>query len=342
MATYQKRAGKWRAIVRRKGHVPVSKTFTNKAMAERWARETERSIEAGSFDDPKQLERESVGGLIRRHRKEMPAAGRTKAACLNMLEREIGSVTLSDLTKQRIIKYCDDRATKHGAGPATIAQDLIYLHGLLKVARAHWDIPVNLAAVTDARAVLKERGIIGKSDERERRPTDAEIEALLSYWDRPMVRRTLKAPMGDLVLFAIASSMRLSEITAIRWGDIDEADRTIVIRDRKHPTKKAGNDQVVPLLGAAWSIVQRQPRTEDPRIFPFNPKSVSTSFTRAVLRTRIDDLHFHDLRHEGISRLFEAGYGVHEVALVSGHRDWKQLKRYTQIRAKDLHREPVA
>jgi site-specific recombinase XerD len=49
-------------------------------------------------------------------------------------------------------------------------------------------------------------------------------------------------------------------------------------------------------------------------------------------------LHFHDLRHEGVSRLFEAGYQIQEVAIVSGHKDWAQLKRYTQLKAKDLHR----
>jgi integrase len=52
----------------------------------------------------------------------------------------------------------------------------------------------------------------------------------------------------------------------------------------------------------------------------------------------IDNLKFHDLRHGGVSRLFEQGYSIEQVALVSGHRDWKMLARYTQIKAKDLHR----
>jgi integrase len=146
--------------------------------------------------------------------------------------------------------------------------------------------------------------------------------------------------MIDIVRFAIASAMRLSEITSIRWKDINETDRTVLIRDRKHPSKKIGNDQEVPLLGDAWAIVQRQPRC-DPPIFPFNAWSVSANFTRAAMRSGVVDLHFHDLRHHAISLLFERGYQIHEVALVSGHRDWKQLKRYTQIRAKDLHRAPA-
>ena len=50
------------------------------------------------------------------------------------------------------------------------------------------------------------------------------------------------------------------------------------------------------------------------------------------------DLHFHDLRHEGTSRLFEAGFAIEQVSLVTGHKDWKMLRRYTHIRPEALHR----
>ena len=131
--------------------------------------------------------------------------------------------------------------------------------------------------------------------------------------------------------------MRLGEIIRIKWDDLNEADRTVIIRDRKHPREKVGNDQEVPLLGEAFEIVMRQPRT-DGRIFPVTEGTVSTIFPRACRQLGIEDLAFHDLRHEGVSRLFEMGYSIEQVALVSGHRDWKMLKRYTQIKAKDLHR----
>lgn len=143
--------------------------------------------------------------------------------------------------------------------------------------------------------------------------------------------------MPDIIRFAIASAMRAGEITRLRWSDIHEADRTIIIRDRKDPEEKIGNDQVVPLLGEAWDIVQSQPRTGD-LIFPYKEATFSTLFPRACKALKIEDLRFHDLRHEGVSRLFEAGYSIEQVALVSGHRDWKQLQRYTQIRAKSLHK----
>jgi integrase len=50
----------------------------------------------------------------------------------------------------------------------------------------------------------------------------------------------------------------------------------------------------------------------------------------------IEDLHFHDLRHEAISRFFEMGLSIPEVALISGHKDYRMLARYTHLRAEDL------
>jgi site-specific recombinase XerD len=55
---------------------------------------------------------------------------------------------------------------------------------------------------------------------------------------------------------------------------------------------------------------------------------------------KIEDLHFHDLRHEGTSRLFEAGFSIQQVALVTGHKDWKMLRRYTHLKPETLHAAP--
>jgi integrase len=105
----------------------------------------------------------------------------------------------------------------------------------------------------------------------------------------------------------VASAWRLGEITRVIWADLNKHHKTIIILDRKDPRNKYGNDQEVPLLGDAWTILNRQPKGDD-RIFPYNEKSVGTAFRRACRKLGIDNLHFHDLRHEGTSRLFEAGY----------------------------------
>jgi site-specific recombinase XerD len=64
---------------------------------------------------------------------------------------------------------------------------------------------------------------------------------------------------------------------------------------------------------------------------------MTTAFQRARRRAGVDGLRFHDLRHEGISRLFERGMQIQQVALVSGHRSWSMLKRYTNLKPESLH-----
>ena len=90
-------------------------------------------------------------------------------------------------------------------------------------------------------------------------------------------------------------------------------------------------------MGESQSIIEAQARIDD-RVFPYGSESVSNGFRRICRHLEIEDLHFHDLRHEGISRLFERGYQIQEVAMVSGHRDWGSLRRYVNLKAGDLAR----
>lgn len=76
---------------------------------------------------------------------------------------------------------------------------------------------------------------------------------------------------------------------------------------------------LVPLLGEAWDIAMRQPRGGE-FIFPYNSTSVTAGFQRVRTALGIEDLRYHDLRREGASRLFEAGFSIEEVAQVTGHR----------------------
>lgn len=144
----------------------------------------------------------------------------------------------------------------------------------------------------------------------------------------------------DHIDFILASCFRPpSEVCGLLWADLNEADRTIVIHDRKDPRKKIGNNQTVPLINGAFEIVMRQPRSTD-RIFPVNGDSWSCLFPRACDELEIVDLRLYDLRHEAISRLVESNkYSIPEMMLITGHKDPKQLMRYTQLRARDLHRD---
>ncbi|EJL93513.1 site-specific recombinase XerD [Herbaspirillum sp. CF444] len=325
------------------GFPAISEIFDTKAQATSWATEQEADMKARKFQAPRIIADKTLDFLIGKYVEEFGTAkpfGKNKAAVLQNLKLALGDVLLPYLTGDRLIEFVKVRLagseTKAAAGGVTIAIDLTYLKTVLKVTKEMWRYPVDLTCIDQARQYLKHVGISTKSEERTRRPSLLEIENLCTYFK---IKQRQVVPMWDLIPFAIGTAMRLDEIINLKWADLNEVDRTIIIRDRKHPRAKKGNDQEVPLLGDTFDIVKRQPRNEkEPRIFPVTEGTVSSIFPRACKELKIEDVRFHDLRHEGVSRLFEQGYQIHQVALVSGHKDWKMLARYTQIRAKDLHR----
>src|SRR3546814_3693304 len=99
-----------------------------------------------------------------------------------------------------------------------------------------------------ASVALKRLGLIAKSRQRDRRPTPDEIRRLLDHFDH---NRYLVIPMGRIVRFALASAMRQEEISRIRWSDVDVEQRIVLVRERKDPREKDGNDQWVTLLNMA-------------------------------------------------------------------------------------------
>ena len=333
MASITRRGNRWRALVRK--IVPSrSKTFDTKSSAQRWATQLEADIDSGASRGTAPTRGITVADLIDRYVREIKPRkrwGHSKEANLVRLRRDCGHWKAQQITATQIIDYCTERAEQN-AGPATVNGDLSYLGSVLRVARSVWRLDVP-DVTKDARMALGLVGIIGKSQQRDRRPTQSELDRLCDYFARSL-RKTI--PMDDIVRFAVTTAMRLGEIVNIKWEDVDVESRTVLIRDRKHPTEKLGNNQKVPLLFESDLIVMRQPRNSD-RVFPFNAQSCSRAFQRATAALGIADLTFHDLRHEGTTRLFEAGFRIEQVALVTGHRDWSMLRRYVQLRAEDLH-----
>ncbi len=348
MATVHKRAGKWRVQIRRDGH-RISKAFHRKTDADEWVREAESAIDKEI--DPlagRVSRKDTFASLIDLHIDDLNEVGkplrRSKRHVLNRLRTELGDTPLSHLTREKLIQYGRQRA-KEGAGPATVAVDISFVGTILTDAAAVHGVAVNAEAVRLARVALRRLGLVGTADERDRRPTDKELEKLFAHFDAN-ARNTI--PMTRVVKFAIATAMRIDEIFRIEWHTLDERTRTVLVPDRKDPRKKDGNDQRVPLLAAtgydAWELLkeQRDLRLNPPRCFPHNAKSAGTAFQRAVKDLGIVDLHFHDMRHEATSRLFEAGLTIEQVPLVTGHKDWKQLKRYTQLRPEGLYAKLAA
>lgn len=345
MATFTKLgSGSWRVQVRRKGRY-ISETFLRREDARKWALDAERQVDRGETPTPSRIARlNTFGDLIDLHIADMKevgkAPGRSKDATLKMLKRQLGALSMVELDRERVVKFGRARAAQ-GAGPTTVGIDIGVIKLVIQHAAAVHGLAVKVEPIDLARIALKRLGLVGHSNERDRRPTEEEIEKLIAHFDgneRQII------PMGRIIKFAIATAMRQEEICRVTWSDLNTRTKMLTIRDRKDPRQKKGNDQRIPLLAVsgydAMALIEEQRAirgNENDRIFPHHHKSAGTAFTRACRELEIEDLHFHDLRHEGTSRLFEAGFKIEQVSLVTGHRDWKMLRRYTHLRPEALH-----
>lgn len=156
-----------------------------------------------------------------------------------------------------------------------------------------------------------------------------ELDLLMQHFIDRSRRDPNAALMHRVIALAIFSTSRQEEITRQEMSDIDSKHSRLMVRDMKHPGKKVGNDTWCELPKQALRIIKAMKHSG--RVFPCTQDAVSAAFTRACPPLGIDDLHFHDLRHDGISRLFEMGKTIPQVASVSGHKSWQSLQRYTHL-----------
>jgi integrase len=340
MASFVTRKGRIRALIRRAGRSRCA-TFSTRAAAHAWAEKIERELDQIRATGVIQPGSVTIAQLIDRYVEEVGGRkswGRSKTADLARLRRDLGHHQAARLTTAHVVNYFQ-RRTDEGAGPVVVQSAVGYLAGVFKTARSLWHLDVPVSAVT-AGETLGAHGMAGAPKRRDRRVSDAEIAKLMKHFRQS----DTDVPMVDIVRFCVATGMRIFEVCRLQWADFDAAKKTVVIRDRKHPTDKIRNDQIVPLLAATgidtMAIVKKQPKDND-RIFAVNPRTVAAYFTRAVQALGLKDLHRHDLPHEAISRLFAAGYRIEQVALVSGHRDWAMPRRYTHVKVEELHKGPT-
>lgn len=317
-----------------------AKTFDRKQAATAWIKKRETELaEPGGVERARAPKGKTLSDAIDRYtessRKEI---GRTKEQVLRSIkEYDIANMDCGAIRSEDIVSFAEELSK--GRKPQTTGNYISHLSAIFRIARPAWGFPLNYQAMQDAHVVLRDMGITAKSDKRDRRPTLPELDLLMQHFIDRQARAPQSGPMHKIIAFAIFSTRRQEEITRIAWSDLDEDHKRILVRDMKHPGQKVGNDVWVELPDEALRVVKAMPRTK-PEIFPYSTDAISAAFTRACLFLGIntddmpDDkrLHFHDLRHDGISRQFEMGKSIPQAASVSGHRSWSSLQRYTHLR----------
>ena len=312
-----------------------SQTFDRKATAQAWIKrvETEMSV-PGAIEKANRsgvTVKEMIDRYLLEYEKLRPL-GKTKRATLKAIgETWLGKLEDREITSQKLVEYADGRMTNDGIQAQTVGNDLAHLGAVLSVARPAWGYDIDPMAMPDARKVLRKMGAVTRSKERNRRPTLEELDKLFQYFGEMRDRRKQEIDMVRVTAFALFSTRRQEEITRIKWNALDEQRQMVLITDMKNPGQKYGNDVWCHVPDEAWRIMMSMPKVAED-VFPYNSRSISASFTRACHFLEIDDLHFHDLRHDGVSRLFEMGWDIPKVASVSGHRDWNSMRRYTHLK----------
>lgn len=316
-----------------------AQTFDRRALAVEWLRRRETELQQQRASGVVPHKSITIGQILQNYTQATQATtgpwGRSKTNDIKKLMASgLADKDATRLTVQDVMGHVQMRRTVDGVSPATALNDVVWLRQAFLHAQSESGLSHPVQVMDAAKHELMRQRIIAKSRSRARRLEPGEEQALLGYFAARDQRADIQ--MVPLVRFALATARRQEEICKLKWEDVDFERGIAWLDDVKHPRMKTGNRRAFRLLSDAAEIVRAMPRGEDGRVFPYQSKSVGAAFTRACKMLGIEGLHFHDLRHEATSRLFERGYSIQEVAQFTLHDSWATLKRYTHLRPEQV------
>jgi integrase len=321
MSTVRKlSSGKWNAQVRRKGHAPISKSFTYEKDALIWIRSIESDMDRGSYVNRSTADSITLADALIRYRDEITPHKKGRDQELRRiaqwLKHPLAKRSLSSLKGKDFAKHRDDRRLKEYCA-GTIRLELALISHVFTIASKEWNIPV-----TNPVSLIR---MPQANNARTRRLEGDEEDRLLRA-----CQQSQNILLYPIVVLAIETAMRLSELLNIEWSEIDLKKRTIFLSDTKN-----GTSRIIPLSAVAVEVLSNIPKPiSNKRVFyTWKPRgdAMNGAFKSAVKKAGLLDFHFHDLRHCATSQLFEKGLNVMEVSAITGHKSMQMLRRYTHI-----------
>ena len=343
MGTIQKRPnGSHTAKIRIKGFPPLSQTFTTSAEASAWIAEQEAPIRA-RIAAVRTIEKQKLiaaqcapqfrvfADLMCRYLEEVtpqkPSGAEEAVRLRGLLKHSIAACPLQGLTTTRAAQWRDERLAQ--VSGSTVNRDINLLSHVIETARSEWEISFESNPFKRIRHARN-------NPSRERRLSPGEEARLLSA-----CTATKNPYVLPIIILALETAMRRGEIVGLEWERVHVKESAVQLT-----RTKTGTPRGVPLSSRARAtLTALRPTTPNTgelkgSVFPgLTPNALKLAFRRAVERADINDFHFHDLRHEATSRLFEKGLSVIEVASITGHKDVRMLSRYTYLHVSDLARK---
>jgi integrase len=321
MATIRKRGKRWRAEVwvggKRRGS-----THLTKAEAAAWALEQERHLRTVTGSAPLHA---TLGDLLAKYRREVSPKKRSARWEMQRLEAlcadPVAGVALADLGPPHLAAWRDRRLAAVSA--ATVRRDLNLLSHALRIAWREWHWLASNPLATVSRPP--------EPPARDRRVTAEEIERLRlaggEQDDEPIVTATQRVSIAFRL--AIETAMRAGELVGLTWDRVDLGARVATL-----PKTKNGTARRVPLSTAAVTLLERLPKG-GATCLGLTGRQLDALFRKCRDRAGIVGLHFHDSRHEAITRLAQR-LDVLDLARMVGHRDLKMLQAYYNASAEEI------
>jgi integrase len=325
MPSIQKRNGSYRVRVKRVGETTLSKTFTNRTDALKWAKFTEAQLTLSLHEDEKNpsgeaiLFKDAAESYIKNHSVHKKIV-RSETYRLKILMKRWEGLTVAQVDKKAVLALRDELIIARRSND-TINHYFNTLSKLFQMLAGEWDLDI-ANPIKGIKRMPPPQG-------RSKRVNNVIEDPLLSACD------ALSYPLlKSMIEFAIQTAMRRGEIMGLTWSDVDLDERKAYLH-----TSKNGEPRQVPLTQRALEVLKALIKDETGRVFPMTVHDLRGQFNRAKAHAKeawieaginpFDDLRFHDLRHEALSRLSDLGLNVIELSCISGHKTLGMLKRYT-------------
>ncbi|QWD34642.1 site-specific integrase [Polynucleobacter paneuropaeus] len=324
MASIQKRNGSYRARIKRIGQSTISRTFYSRLEAVAWVKETQAMVNLGLFEQPAQKRSlvtfEEAAVCYRDTHTIHKKIARSETYRLQILINRWGHLNVEQVDKSAVLELRDDLLGLGRAGD-TINHYFNTLSKLFQMLNDEWDLklpnPIKGIKRMPPRPGRSKR-VIG--------PVESQLLASCEKLGFGLLR--------SIIEFAIATGMRRGEMMGLHWGDIDLVNRRAYLH-----TTKNGEPRKVPLSQRAMAVLETVQAMGTNAVFPMSMNVLRNQFEKSRAHAEaawlsdgdnpFKGLRFHDLRHEALSRLSDAGLNVIELSHISGHKTVVMLSRYT-------------
>jgi len=335
MANYEERINKngkkvYRVRVRLKGHPTERATFDRLTDARKWAASIESSIREGRHFKTAEAKKHTLAEMIDRYLRDvLPTKSDSMQGDLwtqlGWWKEKLGDHLLSDVTPALIAEHRDlllrevgERRKKRS--PASVVRFMAALSHAYTIAMKEWGW-IDDNPIKKVQKPREPRGRVRFLDDEERRKL---LEAC----------KNSKEPFLYLVVvLALSTGARKSEILSLTWGDIDLQRKVAILHKTKNNERRA-----LPLAGPALKGIKALAgirRIDTRLLFPDGsgkkPIQFRAAWDRALKETNIEDFKFHDLRHSAASYLAMSGASLAEIAEVLGHKTLQMVKRYSHL-----------